>query len=176
MMTFPRVPRLFEIIPWFVPGLVLSVILAIVFGPTLGRWLRTSRVVAFVLIVGAGAVVSATLTPIPGPVEPFGSCDFGRVGLAPFSVLIRLNETSLNVLLFAPLGLAVGLLPHSRRGLGIAALAVASPLLIEATQSLMPMLGRGCQSEDVVDNLLGLAIGWAVGAALGWVWLRTRAT
>jgi glycopeptide antibiotics resistance protein len=174
MITFPTVPRLFVFIPWFVPGVVISVILAIVLSPALGRWLRAPIVVAFLLIVGAGAVVSATLTPLPGPTEPFASCDFSRVGLAPLSVLTRINETSLNVLLFVPLGVAVGLLPHTRRGLGVTALALASPLLIEATQSLVPVLGRGCQSADVVDNLTGLVIGWTVAVLLGWMWHQVR--
>ena len=43
---------------------------------------------------------------------------------------------------------------------------LALPLAIEAIQSLLPMLGRGCQSRDVVDNLLGLGIGLALGVLL----------
>jgi hypothetical protein len=42
----------------------------------------------------------------------------------------------------------------------------ALPLAIEAIQSLLPMLGGGCQSRDVVDNLLGLGIGLALGVLL----------
>jgi glycopeptide antibiotics resistance protein len=168
------VPRIFVFIPWFVPGLALSVVLALVFGSMVGRWLRAPFVVAFVLILSAGAVVSATLTPIPGPTEPFGSCDLGRVGLAPLSTLVRLNEVSLNVLLFVPLGVAVALLPRSRRGLAVTALALASPVLIEAMQAVVPVLGRGCQSSDVIDNVTGLLVGWTGAVLLGWLWKQLR--
>jgi hypothetical protein len=41
--------------------------------------------------------------------------------------------------------------------------AVASPFVVEATQLLVTVLGRGCQTADIVDNLLGVAIGMAIG-------------
>ncbi|MGE2714589.1 VanZ family protein [Mycolicibacterium litorale] len=95
-----------------------------------------------------------------------GRCDFGRIGPAPLSQYLHLGDTSLNLLLFIPLGLAVGLLGRSPATVRVLMAAVALPLAIEAVQSLAPMLGRGCQSRDVVDNLLGLGVGLAVGASL----------
>ena len=47
--------------------------------------------------------------------------------------------------------------------------AIALPFAIEATQLLVPLLGRGCESADVVDNLIGLAIGLAIGLVAGWL-------
>ena len=44
------------------------------------------------------------------------------------------------------------------------AVAIASPFLIETTQLVLPILGRGCQSADVFDNLTGLLIGAVIGA------------
>jgi hypothetical protein len=162
-------------IPWFVPALLISAILAMLVGPTVARWLRVPLPVAVLLVASAGAVVSATLTPIPGPAESLGSCDFRRVGPAPLWALARPNEISLNVLLFVPLGIAVGMLPRTRRGLSVLALAVASPLLVEATQALVPVLGRGCQSADVVDNLTGLILAWMAVLLVGWAWHQLRA-
>lgn len=69
-------------------------------------------------------------------------------------------------MLFVPLGLAVGLLGRSPATTRVLVAAFALPLAVEAIQSLLPMLGRGCQSRDVVDNLLGLGIGVALGVLL----------
>ena len=94
-----------------------------------------------------------------------GRCDFGRIELAPLSDYLHLGDTSLNVILFVPLGLTIA--PRSVPGharLLVAALALA--LAIEAIQSLLRMLGRGCPSRDVVDNLVGLGIGLALGVLL----------
>lgn len=46
------------------------------------------------------------------------------------------------------------------------AAAVALPFVIEATQLLVPSLGRACESADVVDNLTGLVLGLAAGAVV----------
>ena len=75
-------------------------------------------------------------------------------------------QTTHNVILFVPLGLAIGLLGRSAVTARLLVAALASPVVIEAIQSLAPMLGRGCQSRDVVDNLLGLGIGLVLGALL----------
>ena len=47
----------------FVPGLVISVVLALVLCGGVARRLRVSRVVAALLIVSFGVVLSATVTP-----------------------------------------------------------------------------------------------------------------
>jgi hypothetical protein len=41
--------------------------------------------------------------------------------------------------------------------------AIALPFVIEIIQLLAPVLARGCQSSDVIDNLIGLSIGFAIG-------------
>jgi glycopeptide antibiotics resistance protein len=119
------------------------------------------------LIVSLGIILSATLTPLGGSLDfdtviP-GSCDFSRIGLPPLGSFRGLNDTSLNVLLFIPLGFSVALLPRSRRALTVILAAIALPFVVEATQLLLPALARGCESADVVDNLTGLAIGLVGG-------------
>ena len=95
-----------------------------------------------------------------------GVCDLTRVGLASVQQLTSVNNASLNVLLFIPLGLAVGLLPRNRAA-GVATLAAVSlTFVVESIQLLVPVLGRGCQTADMVDNLLGLAIGAVIGTLL----------
>jgi hypothetical protein len=46
----------------------------------------------------------------------------------------------------------------------VALVAVLSPFAIETAQLLLPVLGRGCQSADVFDNLTGLVLGGLIGA------------
>lgn len=156
-------------IPWFLPGVAVSAAISLVAGGRAARWLATRRAVGTLLLFAAGIVVSATLTPGGGEDAAAAasrgavSCDFSRIGLPPLGLLRGLNEVSLNVVLFAPLGFAIGLLPRSRRTLAVVLAAIAFPFVIEATQALVTPLGRGCESADVIDNLLGLVGGMVVG-------------
>jgi VanZ family protein len=156
------------VLPWFLPGLAVTAVIALVIAGPVARYLHTKRWIAVLLVVSVGAVLGATIPPDGDgfvhdvPLAP-GTCEFGRIGLAPFSEYVHFGDTSLNVILFVPLGLAIGLLSRSPARTWLLIAAVASPVVIEATQSLMPMLGRGCQSQDVVDNLLGLGIGLGLG-------------
>jgi len=125
------------------------------------------------LIVSLGIILSATLTPLRGFLDVGGvgaePCDFSRIGLAPLRELRRLNDTSLNILLFMPLGISLAFLPRTRRTALVIAAAIALPFVIETTQLLVPLLDRACQSADVVDNLTGLAIGFGGGVVAGWL-------
>jgi len=161
--------RLGEIlaIPWFLPGIVVSLVLASLLMAPVQRMFRSGPLLSWSLVVSLGVIVSATLSPSREAID-FGAvgtgfCDLSRVGLAPLRELLRLNDTSLNVLLFVPLGVSIALLPRSRLKAVIVVGAIALPFAIEATQLLVPWLDRACQSADVVDNLTGLAIGLAGG-------------
>ncbi len=160
--------RGFNVLPWLIPGLVLSTIVAFLAGRRVGRVFGTSPAVGWGLIVGFGLIVAATLTPLRAGLDldntGIGTCDFSRIGIAPPRELFRIGDTSLNVLLFIPLGLALGLVPGSIRRNILVIVAVLSPLVIEAAQLLLPILGRGCQSADVFDNLSGLVLGCLIGA------------
>ena len=124
---------------------------------------------AFLGLVGVATIVAATLTPewdaIAHAAYSDGGCDVSRVGLIPLSDLTRVSQASLNVALFVPLGLAIGLVPWSSRSALILAAALLLPFVIEATQAALPALGRGCESADVTDNLTGLGVGFLVGLA-----------
>lgn len=160
--------RGFNVLPWLVPGLVASALVGLVVARRVGRYFRTSPSIGWGLVVGFGLVVAATLTPLRAGLDlgttGIGTCDLSRIGIAPLRELFRLSDTSLNVLLFIPLGIAIGLVPASRRRNVLAAIAVVSPLVIESAQLVLPVLGRGCQSADVFDNLSGLVLGWLIGA------------
>jgi glycopeptide antibiotics resistance protein len=175
MVTVPwRVGGFPTAVPFFLPGVVLSVVLAVALAPTVGRQLATRTAVAFLLLVSVGTIVAATLTPgveaVASGVPSDGGCDLSRIGLAPLTELARISEASLNVVLFVPLGIAAGLLPRARRSLVVVSGAFLLPIVVEGVQMLAPVLGRACESADIFDNLTGLAIG-LVAAGLARAWL-----
>ncbi len=98
------------------------------------------------------------------------SWDYGGPSGAAFEVL-GFDQRTLNVLLFVPAGiflvLAVGrwwsgvvLAP-----VGLVALAAYS-LAIELTQLQLARIDRACDVTDLVDNIMGAGIGFAIGLLL----------
>jgi len=159
-------------LPWLLPGFAISVAIAIAAGGWVGRALGLRRAIAAALIVSLGLILAATLTPqweaLAFGAVGSGTCDFSRMSLAPLHELLRFDDTSLNVLLFMPLGISIALMPRSRLKLVALGAAVVLPFAIETTQLLLPVLDRACESADVVDNLTGLVLGLA-GGAVGWL-------
>lgn len=154
------------VVPLSVLALAVSIVVALALSARVARWLRVHRWLAALLLFGFGFVISATLVPTAAALEgqaSDGVCDMSRIGLAPIRELTTVNFTSLNVLLFMPLGLATGLLPRNRRTTAVTLAAISLTFVIETLQLLLPALGRGCQTADMSDNLLGLGIGIAVG-------------
>ena len=117
-------------------------------------------------------MAAATLTPVLEstvfeiPAAGVGVCDFSRIGPAPLDALRSINEISLNILLFVPFGVAVGLLPIGRPKAVVVLAAIALPFAIEGIQLVATALHRGCQSADVADNLTGLIAGLIIGEAV----------
>lgn len=154
-------------VAWFLPGVALSVAIALYVAGSVARRLRGGSLAAWLLIVGTGMILSATVTPIRSIFEDVGSvgrtCDFMRLGLVPLDQLLTIGDSSLNVVLFMPLGLGLGLIPNSGRKVALVLAGLALPFAIETFQLLVPILGRGCESADVIDNLSGLVVGLGAG-------------
>lgn len=165
-------------VPLFLPGMILVAGLAILVAPLLARSLRTSRVHAALLVMAFGLTLMATFTPtieaLTDAVSHPGTCDLSRRMIASPRTLLAVNPTSLNVLLFVPLGMALGSLPSSPRSVGLVVLAFLLPIVIELFQLAVPILGRQCSSGDVIDNTMGLGIGLALGFAGRWLWTGLR--
>ncbi len=156
-------------VPLFLPGLVLTVLVGMLSARPLARAARIQPALALLLITSVGLIVSATLTPVRDVLEDgavsSGTCDLGRAGWAPLWMYLRPTGAALNVVLFLPLGLALGLVPADRGWRRVAiGLGLLSPFLVEGTQLLLRPLGRGCEAADIVDNLSGVLIGLAMGA------------
>jgi hypothetical protein len=156
-------------VPLSVLAITLTLVVSLAASDALARRLHSKRSVAALLLFGFGFVLSATVVPTGAALEgemSDGVCDFSRIGLASIDRLTRLNVTTLNVLLFVPLGVAVGLLPRTRQSLVVALAATSLTFVVELIQLLLPALGRGCETADMADNLLGLALGLFVGIVL----------
>lgn len=161
-----------HVLPWFLPGAAISLIIGLLTAPNVARGLRSGRGAAWLLVSGLGIVVAATLTPLGVEGEvPARGCDFSRMGIAPLGEFLRVDDASLNVALFIPLGVALGLLPGSRRKWIVVGAAILVPFVIEALQLLAPVLSRGCQSADVVDNLTGLVLGLVGATGARWLFV-----
>ena len=173
-----RIPAL-AALPWFLPGFAISVVVGYVVRHRAARVLGASPLLGWAVVVSLGIVASATLTPLheaafEGGVQTTG-CDFSRVGLASLEDVLELGDTFLNILLFIPLGAALGLLPRSRRKGWLVLGGLSLPFVIETTQLIATPLDRACQSADVVDNVSGLLIGFVIGSVAGFVMSRTGA-
>jgi glycopeptide antibiotics resistance protein len=171
-----------QVLPWLLPGAAIALVVSLVASGAVGRTLHVARPVAWLMILSLGVILAATMTPqweaLAFGAVGSGTCDFSRMSLAPLHELLRFDDTSLNVLLFMPLGIAIALMPRSRLKVAVLVAAIALPFAIETTQLLLPILDRGCQSADVIDNLTGLVLGLAGGSVAGWlagaVYRRTR--
>ena len=157
-------------LPWFLPGVVISIVVSIAASDAVGRALGVRRAVAWVMVLSLGIIMAATLTPqweaLAFGARGSSSCDLSRLGLAPLGELLSASDSGGNILMFIPLGATIGLVPRSRRKAAIVIAAIALPFGIETIQ-LLPVLDRACESADVIDNLTGLAIGLAGGVVAG---------
>jgi glycopeptide antibiotics resistance protein len=156
-----------QVLPWLWPGIAIALVVSIVASAAVGRTLRVPRPVAWAMILSLGVILAATMTPqweaLAFGAQGSSTCDFSRIGLASLTDYLRFGDTSGNVLMFIPLGVAIALVPRSRRMAVVLIAATALPFAIEITQMLLPVLDRACESADVVDNLTGLVLGLGGG-------------
>jgi glycopeptide antibiotics resistance protein len=160
-------------------GAVVAGLLAILLAVVAQRWLGVASAVAFAGLLWSLAVIAlVTLVPtrpdvglVPAETRSETcSWEYGGPSGLGFEVL-GLDQRTLNVLLFVPAGaflvLAVGrwwvglvLAP-----IGLACLAAYS-LAIEFLQLQLARLDRACDVTDLVDNVVGAAIGFVIGLVL----------
>ncbi len=137
-----------------------------------------SAVAVSALLWSLVAIALVTLVPTRADVgivpaeSRSASCswDYGGPSGAAFEVL-GLDQRTLNVLLFVPAGLFLvlavgrwwsGLLLAPLGLLGLAAYSLG----IEFVQLQLARLDRACDVTDMVDNVLGAGIGFALGVVL----------
>lgn len=163
--------------PLLVPGVAIALIVAVWLAPSTAARTGLSPFLAGMLVFAAGAIVAITLAPGSGE-GVFGGTWCGGVRPPPrLGQLVSLSsEHGLNIALFVPLGVLIGLIPRARP-FAIAAIgAGAMPIVIEWIQYSVPRLDRICQTWDALENLMGLAIGLGVGVAVSFALRTVRRT
>ncbi len=165
-------------LPWVAPGTALFAVIGVFASGPLARALKTRRFVGWLLVVSLALIAFATVVPLYGTFEatPSGSvgCDLSVWTPVTVAHFVAKDDRAANVVLFIPLGCALGLLPRSRRSLLLVLGGMALPVAIEATQALLPVLHRACQSGDVIDNVTGLLVGLIGGVVATVVFGRLK--
>ncbi|MFK4224036.1 VanZ family protein [Streptomyces sp. NPDC019890] len=160
--------------PLFWPGALLSALAGLLCSRRLGRRLGAHPLAAFLLVLALGGIATFTLLPDINS-HYLDSLRYAEGGYtaqwhAPrLAELTSVNQNSLNVALFVPLGVAVAHIRPGKAAAWSAVAAAALPFGIEATQYAVPWLLRAADLQDIVDNLLGLALGLFAGHVLGLV-------
>ncbi|WP_380284468.1 VanZ family protein [Kitasatospora purpeofusca] len=158
-------------LPMFWPGLLASLVPAALLNRPVGRLLRAHWAVGFVLLLALGGVF--TLTLLPAHPRPFWQdlswsgivrhCTLDVIGVRPPGEWFASRQADLALLMFAPVGLAAALAGSRRRAAAVLVAGVLLPVALEAAQYALPALGRACDAQDVLDSLLGLALGALLG-------------
>ena len=154
-------------ITWFWPGVAIVLVISWVLAPPVARILRIDRRLAWLLVFSIGLVLAVEATPLRAPfgidISAQRPCDLGRRWFATVPEIMAMGDVALDIALYVPAGVAIALLPMSRRSAVLIAGVVALPALIEAVQLVIPALARGCQSGDAIDGLTGLGVGLGLG-------------
>jgi hypothetical protein len=162
------------------PGIVLALAVSLLTFVPVSRAFAISKAHGFLLVLSLGFVLAATVTPSREALlfgaEGSGRCDLSRFGLLSWWELRHIDDASLNILLFVPFGIALGMCPRSRARSALVAVALITPVAIELIQLTIVSLGRECQSSDVIDNLSGLLLGLLVGVIARSVFVDRRAS
>ncbi|GIG41854.1 VanZ family protein [Cellulomonas phragmiteti] len=150
--------------PYLPAGTVFTLLVVVLLARPLARRLRLPAAGVAAWLAALGALASLTLTPRTAwrPVTERVCALDSWAPLDLHSILV-LDQRAANLALLVPLAV-LSALPRDRRVLGAAlGFAVALPFLVEGWQYALPGLGRVCDSNDLVDNLLGVALGAAAG-------------
>ena len=146
-------------LPLLMPVVLMGLFIAVACGRLLACRLRCPWWVAVALVASLTLVIGVTLTPQSVSEDVV---DAGEISW-PFTwILALLDERTLNVLLFVPLGFTIALI--GSRVLWFAVVGVlALPWAVEGIQYLVTWLSRDAQWQDVVDNTVGAVIGLGIG-------------
>ena len=172
-VTWPTLADLvritWQVLPWAIPLVLAGTAVAILVGVVGQRRRGATAWLVAALIVSVSLVAAFTLTPNSG----LGEAVLGdpRADLGPWGYLrepgywLHLDERTLNVALFIPLGLTLALLARGAVRWVLLAAGLAAPWVIEGLQWVLPF-DRGPQVNDLVDNSTGFLVGFAVGLVM----------
>ena len=165
------------IVPGGMPGfwanlvatLVIGTVIGAVLAPRLGLRHRTLGALWLVCLL-APLVYTLSATRSTGTLD----CEWGQPIGALRGALLVPGETRSNIVLTMPAGAAALLFPSGHRRLAALGAALCLPVAIEITQMLAVGLGRGCQVSDMVNNILGVLMGFWLAAGVWTLWVAWR--
>ncbi|MER7846497.1 hypothetical protein ABTZ03_21355 [Kitasatospora sp. NPDC096077] len=155
--------------PMFWPGLLLSLVPAALLNRPVGRLLRAHWVVGFVLLLGLGGVVVATLLPEAFQLsrDAVRHCTVrGGRPRSPYE-LLHVRHIELKLATYAPVGFAAALAGTRRRAAVALAGAAVLPFGVSALQYAAPVIGRACDVQNVWDGVQGVVLGAVAGLVAG---------
>lgn len=159
--------QLLGTMPLFWPGALLSTVAAGVCAPRVARRLGTGRVSSYCLVLALGGIAVTGLltdtTPVPGDGRHPGAGFATSWRLPGPADLAGLDQRTVAMLLFVPLGVAVARARPVRRALRLAGAAAALPFAIEWVQFEVVWLLRPARAQDIADSLCGLLLGLVLG-------------
>ncbi|MEU3570460.1 hypothetical protein AB0E96_18860 [Kitasatospora sp. NPDC036755] len=155
--------------PMFWPGLLLSLVPAALLNRPVGRLLRAHWVVGFVLLLGLGGVVVATLLPEAFRLSEGAVRHCAVEGGRPRSPgeLLRVRHIGLKLATYAPVGFAAALAGTRRRAAAALLGAAVLPFAVSVVHYALPAIGRVCDVQDVWDGVQGVALGAVLGLVAG---------
>ena len=172
-MTWPTLADLvritWQVLPWAIPLVLAGMVIALVVGLAGQRRRGGAAWLAAALIASLSLVAAFTLTPNTGLGDAVLTDP--RVDLGPWGYLrepgywLYLDERTLNVALFIPLGMTLALLARDPVRWALLAVGLAAPWVIEGLQWVLPF-DRGPQVNDLVDNSTGFLVGFTVGLVI----------
>lgn len=151
----------------FWPGLLLSLVPAALLNRPVGWALRAHWAVGFVLLLGLGGVLTATLLPEAFQLSAAGvrhcAVEGGRHrGLRE---VLAAPQLGIKLAAYAAVGLAAALAGTRRRAAAALVGAAALPFAVAAVRYAVPVIGRPCDVQGVWDGLQGVALGALTGLA-----------
>ncbi|WP_097238479.1 hypothetical protein [Streptomyces sp. 1331.2] len=155
--------------PMFWPGLLLSLVPAALLNRPVGRLLRAHWAVGFLLLLGLGGVVVATLLPEAFRLSEDAVRHCTVAGGRPRSPyeLLHVRHIELKLATYAPVGFAAALAGTRRRAAVALLGAAVLPFAVSAVHYALPAIGRSCDVQDVWDGVQGVVLGAVVGLLVG---------
>lgn len=153
-----------------VPNLLVTLAIAAVIAGTLGPHLRVRAWRVALWLFALTVPLAYTWSAAAGPASP--GC---HLGMPPwqFSVGGNNEEIVANIALFVPAGASAFLWEIGARRLAALTVGLAVPPAVELGQLLLPGLERVCQLGDVLNNQIGVLLGWSIVAGV-WAGGRMR--
>ena len=127
--------------------------------------MTTSNYPKTVTIHGSGGDAEYCAVTGEAVTDPYTNEDFllAKIDLKEYlEYWLHLDSRTLNVALFIPLGLTLGLLARGAARWAILVFGLALPWIVEGLQSVLPF-DRDPQSIDLADNTTGFVVGYAAG-------------